>query len=70
MKKHDTPTDDPPIRIYVNKIENIITFRTETGYFLELLTPEMMKPLGSSKNKITEDKNGENVPRLKILKQC
>ena len=25
-----------------------------------------MKLLGSTKNKITEDKNGENVPHLKI----
>ena len=27
-----------------------------------------MKLLGSTKNKITEDKNGENVPHLKIAK--
>ena len=28
--------------------------------------PEMMKLLGSNKSKITKDKNGENVPNLKI----
>ena len=32
------------------------------------LTPETMKLLGSTKNKITEDKNGENVPILELLK--
>ena len=52
--------------IYVNKIENRITFKIETGYYLELLTPEKMKLLGSTKSKINQDKNGENVPHLEI----
>ena len=50
--------------MYVNKIENRITFKIKTGYYLELLTPETMKLLGSTKNKITTDRNGENVPHL------
>ena len=44
----------------VNKIENIITFKIKTGYYLEPLTSETMKLLGSSKSQITKDKNGEN----------
>ena len=52
--------------MYVNKIENRITFKIKTGYYLELLTPGTMKLLGSTKNKITKDKNGENVPHLQI----
>ena len=48
-------------------IENrIITFRIKNGWSLELLTPETMKLLGSTENKITKDKNGENLPRLEI----
>ena len=35
---------------------------------LELLTPETMKLLESSENKITKDKNGENVPHLEFTK--
>ena len=54
------------VKIYVNKIENRITFKIKDGYSLELLTPETMKLLGSTKNKITKDKNGENVPHLEI----
>ena len=54
------------IRIYVNEIENRITFKIKNGYSLELLKPETMKLLGSTGNKITEDKNGENVPHLEI----
>ena len=59
--------DNPSIRIYVNKIENRITFKIKNGYYLELLTPETMKLLGSTKNKVTKDKNGENVPLLEVV---
>ena len=38
----------------------------KTGYNLELLAPERMKLLGSTKSKITKDKNSDNVPHLKI----
>ena len=52
--------------MYVNKIENRMTFRFKNGYSLELLTPETMKLLRSTENKITKNKNGENVPHLEI----
>ena len=58
--------NNPSIRIYVNKIENRIKFKIKTGYYLELLTPETMKLLGSTKSKITKDENSENVPHLEI----
>ena len=34
-------------------------FKIKSGYYLELLTPETMKLLGSAESKITKDKNGE-----------
>ena len=46
------------------KIENRITFKIKTGYYQNLLTPEMMIVLGSIKNKITKDENSENMPQL------
>ena len=52
------------MQIYVNKIENRITFKIKDGYTLELLTKDTIKLLGSAKNKISKDKNGENVPHL------
>ena len=58
---------NPSIKIYVNKIENRITFKIKKGYYLELLTPEIMKLLGSTESKITKGKNGENVPHLEIV---
>ena len=60
LKKYNE--DNSPIKIYVNKIENRITFKIKTGYYLELLTPQKIKLLGNTKNKITKDKNRENVP--------
>ena len=54
------------MQIYVNKIENRVTFKIKNGYSLELWTSERMKLLGNTENKITKDKNGENVPHLDI----
>ena len=67
LKKHGENTDKPSVQIYVNKIENRVIFKIKNGYSLELLTPETMKLLGSTKNKIAKDKNGENVPHLEII---
>ena len=66
LKKNNENVDNPSIKIYVNKIENRITFKIETGYYPELLTPETMKLLGSTESKITNDKNGKNLPHLEI----
>ena len=66
LKKHGDDIDKPSVQIYVNKIENRVTFKIKNGCSLELLTPEKMKLLGSTKNKITKDKNGQNVPYLEI----
>ena len=64
LKNHNKNVDNPSIKIYVNKIENKVAFKIKNGYSLELLTPEIMKLLGSTEGKITKDKNGENVPHL------
>ena len=64
--KSNEIVDNPSIRIYVNKIENRITFKIKNGYYLELLTPETMKLLESTESKITKDKNGKNVLHLEI----
>ena len=60
--------DNPPIRLYVNKKENIIILKIKTGYYLQLLMSETMKMLENTENNITKDENGENVPHLKITK--
>ena len=52
--------------IYLNEIENRITYKIKTECYPELLTHEAMELLGSTKSKITKNKNGENVPQLEI----
>ena len=66
LKKHGEDIDKPSVQIYVNKIENSVTFKIKKGYSLELLPPDTVKLLGSTKNKIIKDKNGENVPHFEI----
>ena len=64
LKKHNEIIDNSSIRMYVNKIESRITFKVKTGYYPELLRPETKKSY--PENKITKDKNGENVKHLPI----
>ena len=67
FKKHDTLTENPPIQIYPNKIKDRIVFKIKTGYKLELLTPETMKFLGSTKKDVDSDKDSETVPKLESV---
>ena len=61
IKKHENLTENP------NKIKSRIVFKIKTGYKLELLTPETMKLLGSTKKDVDSDKNSENVPKLESV---
>ena len=61
LKKYGEKTDNPSIRVYVNKIENRITFEIKTRYYLEILTSETSKLPRSSENK--------NL-RMNMVKMC
>ena len=65
--KKKTLTEDLPIEIYPNKTKNTIVFKIKTGYKLELLTPETMRLLGSTKKDVDANKNSENVPKLESV---
>ena len=67
IKKCKTLAENPPIQIYPNKIKNRIVFKVKTGYKLELLSPETMKLLGSTKKDVDKDKDGEDVPKLESV---
>ena len=67
IKKHETLTDNPSIKIDSSKIKNRIAFKIKNGYKLELLTPETMRLLGSTKKVVDKDKNGEYVPKLESV---
>ena len=67
-------TENPLVQTYQNKIKNRSVFKIKIGYKLELLTPETMNLLGSTKKGVDKDKDGENVPKLErvevILLHC
>ena len=67
IKKHETLTYNPSIQIYPNKIKNRIVFKIKNGYKSELLTPETMKLLRSTKKVLDKNKNSENVPKLESV---
>ena len=51
LEKHGKDIDKPSVQIYVNKIENEVTFKIKNGYSLELITSETMQLLGSTEIK-------------------
>ena len=67
IKNHETLTENLPVEIYPNKIKNRIVFKIKTGYKLELLTPETMRLLGSTKKGVDKDKDGESEPKLESV---
>ena len=67
IKKHETLANKSPIQIYVNRIQNRITYKINSGYYHDFLTPENMKLLGSTERRITKGKNSKNMSQLEII---
>ena len=51
---------------YVIRIQNRVTFKFKTGFYLGLLTTKTTKLLGITEIRISKDKNGEKVQHLEI----
>ena len=67
IKKHETFAENDPVQIYPSKIKNRIVSKVKIGYKLELLSPETMKLLGSTKTDVDQDKDGEDVSKLESV---
>ena len=70
IKKHESKVksnEQAPILIFPYRILNRVAFRIKTGYKLELLTNETIRLLGDGPI-IDTTKNGENVPKLEIVR--
>ena len=63
IQKHETTIENSPILIYPNGVKNRISFKTKTGYKLELLTSETRELLDDGPI-IDKDKVSKNVPQL------
>ena len=67
IKKQQILTENPPIKVYPNKIKNRLIFKVKTGFKLELLSPETMKWLGSTSKDADKDKNGKDALKLEFV---
>ena len=67
IKKHEIIVNNSPVQIYENKIKSRIVFKIKTSYKLELLSPETMRLLGSTKKDVDQDKDGKDMPKLKSV---
>ena len=68
IKKHETIVNNPHVETYVNKIKNRIVFKLKTNYKLELLSPETMKLLGSTKKDVDQmERMYQNQDLLKLI---
>ena len=59
IKNYGNNADNLPIRIYVNKIGNRITFEIKLWYYVELLTFETTKLFKTTKIKINQNESNE-----------
>ena len=50
IKKHETVAENCSKIIYVNQMEDRITLRIKTGYYLKLLMVKTMELLGNTKS--------------------
>ena len=69
IKKHETLPNNPPIHIYIKRINSKFkfTFKINVGFKLVLQTPEAIKLIGSTKTFIDKTKNGEKVPSPEVV---
>ena len=65
LKKHGEKSDNPSIRVYVNEIENRITFKIKR-ILSQTLNAWNNEITWSNKSKITKDENGKDMPHLDI----
>ena len=63
IKKHETLPINPPIHIYINRINHSLIFKIKH----ELQTLETMKLFGSTQKLTDKTKNGENVLSLEVV---
>ena len=69
IKKHETiASNNFPINIYPNEINNRTVFKIKSGFKLELLSKETIRLLESTSNTIHSDKNSEQVSKLESVK--
>ena len=67
IKKNESLPDNPPIKIYPNRLINRIVFKIKSSYKLEALSENTKKLLGLASNIVDTDKNSESAPNLQTV---
>ena len=67
IKKHESLPDNPPLKIYPNRLVNRIVFKIKLGYELEALSENTRKLLGLASNIVDTDKNCKSAPNLQTV---
>ena len=72
IKKHETLTNNLPIQVYVDSIENRITFKIKSEHYLKLLTSHSMKPLTGTDRTIDKEENWQEciITRNWLINIC
>ena len=68
IKKHETLTENLLAQIYQIIIKKRTVFKIKTNYKLELLTPETMRLLGSTKKALIKIKTPKTYQNSNLLK--
>ena len=66
-KKHERLPNNPPVHIYISRINNRLVFKIKDEHKLKLQIPETMKLFGSKKILKDKIKSDENVPCLEAI---
>ena len=67
IKNHESLPDNPPLKIYPNRLVNRIDFKIKSGYKLEALSENTKKLLGLASNIVDTDKNSESAPNIQTV---
>ena len=67
MKKHEKLTDNPPVYIYISKVNNRLVFKIKDENKLELQTPETMKLFGNTEKFSKQNKEWRKCTKCSIF---
>ena len=66
-QKNEHLAENLHVQICSNKIKSRIVFKVKKRYKLQLLAPETMKLLGSTKKDVDQNKDRDDVPKLESV---
>ena len=69
IKNLETLTGNPPLKIYINRMDDRMKFNIKIRYSFEFLTPKTIKLVDTSENKIMKINMVKKYKNYKLLTQ-